>query len=369
MKVVERLKSIKILSITVIAMLGVGGSLFVQQWMQHNRYEVFYCLLETFSEGIFPNHISETYLNRLTKGETEFDGFSRLNLLLRYTEYGRCAPLDEEKFRQIAKNTADEYNWPESYFIQALIYGYGGFVEGKLGSPTDILLFPLWVYTEEERYRIKNDFGNGKDLNLSLSFALLKKSAESGNHTAQEFLSGAYYRGYWGKANGLYIGTDYKQSTEWLESAAKIEVGYANLYIGHRYRYAGNYGLQPDYQKAYQHYTAAAASEDAIFDAMLELAIMSGEGIGIEASAEQAVMWLDKAQRRLDEMKGLQKTWMQDLRRRIAEMHNQQAIREEDLDEQKINGKIRQSYAQRYERFNAVKRKIDNLYDKVSERR
>lgn len=301
MKVADEFKYRKALKLALIMLFCIGFVVSVPLWWQYNRVNE-HCLRHLFISGVWGDGGPgiRSYIQRLTK-----EPHYRSVLLYVYTEHSiGCAPLDEEKSWRLAHKMSEEYGWADADLLLAFKYGYGGFVDGKFGYTYSKL--PHWAYAEKDQFlKIHDNFGNGKELDSSRSFALLKKAAEAGDVSAQLIISHVYYTGYWGKAASLSVGVNYRESTKWLEKALMPDdktSGVPNLYAGHRYRYAENYGLHPDYQKAYQYYIAAASGDQQVFDAMLELAIMYREGIGVEASVEQAMMWLDKGQEVLDEV-------------------------------------------------------------------
>lgn len=308
----------------LLAVVLVGGSPFVMAWAEHNRVWVIptYCLGKFAEKGVFGTRGPglEPYLNALTEGTTgERKGagkhaatMARLDFLAVHTQHGICAPLDEERYAHWVQKMSAERDWSEAHYLLAFKYGYGGFVNGELGKVginshsefADERFIPAWANDAYIITAVPDRWGSGEELDLETSFAMLERAAEGGYDDAQWFLAHAYASGVWGKDGALAVGVDYEKSTQWLEEFAAQQVGSEFVFymLGERYYRAEEYGLQRDDAKVYEYMGKAAGSERRhvySLDAMLELALMHQEGIGVAPSAAEAQAWLGKAEQEL----------------------------------------------------------------------
>ena len=314
--------------LATVCVVCVGGLLSLASWAGHSSRvgnTPYLCFADFVTKGVIGTNGPglERYLDALTEGTSgeakwageEAASIARVDFLSAHTRHGKCAPLDEGKYEWWVQKMSAERDWPEAHYLLALRYGYGGFADGgvksigkyALPASSDARHIPLWANNAHLAGAIPNDWGNGQGLDLAKSFAMLEKAAEGGYLDAQWFLSHAYEAGFWGMDNALEVGVDYEKSTYWMERFAESVddndgVYFAFYTLGHRYRHAAAFGLQPDDAKAYAYMAKAAASEDRhsrTFDAMLELALMHRDGAGVASSAEDARAWLERAAQEL----------------------------------------------------------------------
>lgn len=320
----------------LLVVVAVGGSLLGVAGAEYYRIgnTPYLCATDVFGRGFLgtTGPGMTRYLDALTDGSTgehEFFGESaagkargasaaRLDFLKRHTQYGRCAPVDEEQYMYWVRKMSAERDWPEAHYLLALRYGYGGFVDGKLDvnphgggysfarpdNAGEVEHIPLWAMDWYQVDTLPSNQGSGEGLDLEKSFALLKEAAEKGDLRAASALERAYVTGFWGKDNAMVVEVDYEKATQSHERYIK---GYGgNVYtfytVGHRYHHAEEYGLRRDDAKAYEYMAKVASSErrhGRMLDAMLELALMYKEGVGVVSSAEEARVWLGKAEQEL----------------------------------------------------------------------
>ena len=284
----------KIVFIALLPILCVGSSF---AWWQHNRMDLL-CLLRYWGDGS-PGR--DAYIKLISEGKE--NEVPRLYEILKHTEFGKCASLDKEKYWEDIKKASEEYNWPEAHYMLSLIYGYGydpnyrenfvGIDKEKMREQGEKYWFDFSTGAGEKR-------GDEKNLDLEKSFALLEKAAKGGCVLAHKLLSYVYHSGEWGRDGRLKIEPDPYKSLAYVEEWAK-EGGRGKFYAGYRYRYGDDYGIESNYKKAHDYFVKAAAHRTdspigtMAVDAMVELAVMYGKGIGVEQDKGKAAEWINKA--------------------------------------------------------------------------
>lgn len=266
-----------------------GAVIFsIAYWWQYNRMDIFYCVLGGNKLG---------------------DDNNRWSTLFQHSEMGKCAPLDEDKHWALMKKASEEWNWAEAHFFMSLLHGYGYFFNENLDDIYVVSaiqhrkLNPYEIQKNEEvLYRVRKNFGSGENVDYDLSFHLLEDAAMSNEmHIAKGLISYAYYAGEWGK-NGK-IKRDIDKSTQWLEVAAKnSSICRSSFYLGYRYRYGIEGELPPNDKKAYQYFRDAykklpkdVVPEVSCINAIVEIALMYAEGVGVNRNVQRAEELINEA--------------------------------------------------------------------------
>lgn len=185
---------------------------------------------------------------------------------------------DANRQRQWFEYLAEHYHWDEVDYFLAITYGYGHF---------DFPTLDLGTYAGLQQLAIRNDLGDGKNLDGQKGFALLVQAAEAGMPLAQVHLALAYQTGEFGKNGAYQFEADANKSMEWLEKSVASEENikkweyYFGFYrtvkfnIAYRLRYGDQYGIDSDTEKAFRLLSELVADKNYIFpDAMVEVALM-----------------------------------------------------------------------------------------------
>ncbi len=209
---------------------------------------------------------------------------------------GQCGPENEEKLWAEMERTSHELDWRESHYWLAVKKGYGD--DGSLWMtfssdpatadgplPDTEYGMPMFAYKGR---------GDGGDVRFREGFSLMTRAAEQGVPDAQLELSEAYRTGKWGWQGSLTLGLDAEKSARWLEKSAEEAYGAHTAFaVGYRWRYAEEFGLEPDYAKARDYFLSAAKREHPA--AMAELALMHAKGLGGDRDIAKAKEWMAKA--------------------------------------------------------------------------
>lgn len=277
-----RLRGACLLVCCTVLYSGVTGA---QSWWDYNRMQIACLFLGVWGDG-GPGF--ERYLDYHETQLSVPQESGRLYVLLRHWSPGlaACAPADEDKHWVFVEKISVERDWAEANFMLALRHGYGSFFGGAILSNRG-------EAGEKYAFGINNDLGDGKNLDLQKSFILLEKSAEQGYHFAQTALSYVYYTGMWGKHGELKVKADPQISLMWLDKAAAQDDRDALFYSGYRRRYAEQYGLEQDDEKAFADFEKAANKGH--IGAMVELAWMHAKGEGVAQNSQKANKWIENA--------------------------------------------------------------------------
>ena len=275
-------------AVVLIASAGAVG------WWQHNRMEVG-CLLSLLADA-----------DSQDAGQRSWRRWQHFH---NYTPSGTCKPESEEELWAEMERTSRELNWAESHYYLALKKGYGNGATVWDANPAreskrkDDYWLPDAEYGMPLNIYLAGEGGDGENTDVREAFALMTRAAEQGLFAAQVELSEAYRTGKWGWRGALALGADAAQSAHWLEqaaeSAAKADSDSppedAQFAAGYRWRYAGQFGLEPDYAKAQKYFLSAAESGHPA--AMTELALMYAQGIVGGRDLAKAREWAAKADR------------------------------------------------------------------------
>ena len=179
-----------ILAVAVVAAAGAGVA--GHDWWERNRMSLPCLLLGVWGNG---GPGMERHLDYWDGHPPAPDDQGRELILVRHWPQGQatCAPADRDEHWAFVKKIAAERNWAEAHFLLAVKLGYGD-VYGET------------LFDSGDSEILRSDLGDGTNLDLEQSFALLQKSAEQGYFRAQSVLNHALKNGAWGKGGALKIG-------------------------------------------------------------------------------------------------------------------------------------------------------------------
>ena len=292
-------------SVLVILALLAMLTYSTVQWWGHNRMDVL-CL----SSGIWPgskNHLA------IEKKALSGDEASQNKLIFDYnaSKGGFCMPYDEKNFRDFIVETAEQ-GWTKSQVL--LAHSIGGLLSNNSGRREFLADEPLDV---KKAFRLVQDAANNNDrwaqYDMSLAY-LVGKWGDVNVHSvgcgkdgkvlngvtdkrdwwSRCSLSKAYLAGRWGKKS-VHIGKDLEKSEEWLRKAVAQGNSSAMYDMARRYRY-GDFGTVIDYSQAFEIFMKLSTNyQDA--HAMVELAGMYIEGLGVITDYKQAQLWIERAKK------------------------------------------------------------------------
>ena len=117
------------------------------------------------------------------------------------------------------------------------------------------------------------------------TFYWASKAAKNGYGLAQNLLGGLYL-------NGVGIETNYQEAIFWFDESIKNNIHESEIGLFQCYE-QGGYGIEQDFQKAFQHLRNHALRTDNV-NSKFEVAIRLFNGHGVEENKDEAFKWFQK---------------------------------------------------------------------------